>query len=160
ALADFVKAAGLGVLSVFRHQDVFPNDDPAYIGHLGLTRAPYLREAWREVDLIVAAGARLDDITMAGFTLRRPDQALIQFHPDPDAVAPSRAEVGMACDAGPGLRALTAAVAPPPAERLAWRERVHGRYLAFRDPATRKAGAVNLAAVVAAVDRLTPADAV
>ena len=76
ALVAFAEASGAGVVTAWRRQDTFPNDHPAYLGHFGIGRAPFQREAWAASDLVIAAGTRLDDITTEEFMLLRPDQRL------------------------------------------------------------------------------------
>lgn len=162
ALVRFVEASGAGVVTAWRRQDTFPNDHPAYLGHFAIGRPAFQREAWAACDVVLAAGTRLDDITTEEFTLLRPDQRLIHLHPDPAILARSGAEVALAADPGAALAALTRALAgPPPAERVAWRTRLHAAWEAFTTPGQVPVhGAVDLARVVEAVSAQLPPDAV
>jgi acetolactate synthase-1/2/3 large subunit len=162
ALARFAEASGAGVVTAWRRQDTFPNDHPAYLGHLGIGRTRAQREAWDACDLVIAAGTRLDDITTEEFTLLRPDQRLIHIHPDPATLARWPADVAMPADVGPALEALTAALpGPPQGARLEWRARGHEAFLQYATPGqVRTVGAVDLAEVVAAVWRQAPADTI
>jgi acetolactate synthase-1/2/3 large subunit len=161
-LVRFAEASGAGVVTAWRRQDTFPNDHPAYLGHFGIGRPPFQREAWAACDLVIAVGTRLDDITTEEFTLLRADQRLVHIHADPGILARWRADVPLAADTGAALVALAEAVGgPAPAERVAWRERVHAAYLAFRRPGqVAVRGAVDPARVVEAVTAALPAEAV
>ncbi len=162
ALVRLAEASGAGVVTAWRRQDTFPNDHPAYLGHFGIGRAPFQREAWAACDVVIAAGTRLDDITTEEFTLLRPDQRLIHVHPDPAILARSRADVPLAADTGVALLALAEALGgPAPAARVAWRARLHGEYLAFTRPGqVTVRGAVDPARVVEAVTAALPAEAI
>lgn len=162
ALVRLAETSGAGVVTAWRRQDTFPNDHPAYLGHFGIGRSPAQREAWRECDLVIAAGTRLDDITTEEFTLLRDDQRLIHIHPDPATLARWPADLAIAADLGPTLEVLAAAVAgPAPAARLARRTQGHQAFLAHSTPGQVSAlGAVDVARVVEAVGARVPADAV
>ena len=162
ALVRFAETTGAGVVTAWRRQDTFPNDHPAYLGHFGIGRAPFQREAWAACDLVIAAGTRLDDITSEEFTLLRPDQVLVHIHVDPAVLARWRADVPLAADTGTALAALTAAAGgPPDPARLAWRERLHQEFLAYTRPGQVPVhGAVDPARVVEAVTAALPAEAI
>ncbi len=152
ALADFVAASGAGVVTSFRRQDTYPNDDPAYFGHFGIGRAPFQREAWTECDLVIAAGSRLDAVTTEDYTLIRDDQTLIQIHVDRSVFGRTRdADIAIAADVAPTLEALGAALPPPPNERLAWRDGVNAALRGFMSDGPRALGEVDMSAVVKAV---------
>ncbi len=152
ALAAFAAAAGAGVVTAFRRQDTFANDDPAYFGHFGIGRAPFQREAWRDCDLVIVAGNRLDAVTTEDFTLVRDDQKLIHIHVDAGVIGRTRApDVAIAADVRPTLAALAKALPPPPNERPAWRDGVNQAYRRFSCDGPAALGEVDMAAVVKAV---------
>ncbi|MFQ5984957.1 MAG: thiamine pyrophosphate-dependent enzyme [Alphaproteobacteria bacterium] len=159
-LIAFVEASGAAVFAAFRRQDTFPNDHPAYLGHLGLGRAPFQVEAWQECDLVVAVGARLDGITTEDFTLLRPDQKLIHIHVDPAVLGRCHpADVALAADVGPTLRALKEALkGPPPSERPVWRGKHHRALCAFAEEGGRPHGPVDLAELVKGLKVRLPED--
>jgi acetolactate synthase-1/2/3 large subunit len=162
-LVRFAEASGAGVVTAWRRQDTFPNDHPAYLGHFGIGRAPFQREAWAACDVVIAVGTRLDDITSEEFTLLRPDQRLVHVHADAAVLARWRADVPLAADTGVTLAALAGALggAPPPASRVAWRERFHAEYRAFTRPGqVAVRGMVDPARVVEAVTAALPAEAI
>jgi acetolactate synthase-1/2/3 large subunit len=150
------------VASAWRRQDTFPNDHEAYIGQFGLGRARFQREAWKECDLVIAAGSRLDDITTQEFTLLRKDQQLIHIYPDPSILTRWHAVVSIHADPGVALATLAEALrTPPPAERLAWRKKIHAAYDAYATPGQVAArGAVDLARVVETVTRTLPPEGI
>jgi acetolactate synthase-1/2/3 large subunit len=162
ALVRFAEASGAGVVTAWRRQDTFPNDHAAYLGHFGIGRAPFQREAWAASDVVIAAGTRLDDITSEEFTLLRPDQRLVHIHVDPATLARWRADVPLAADTGVTLLALAEALGGAPlATRVAWRERLHTEFLAFTRPGQVPVrGMVDPARVVAAVTAALPAEGI
>ncbi len=152
ALAEFAAAAGAGVVTAFRRQDAFTNDDDAYFGHFGIGRAPFQREAWRDCDLVIAAGSRLDAVTTEDHTLVRDDQKLIHIHVDANVIGRTRiADVAIAADVRLTLAALASALPPPPNERLAWRDEVNHAYRGFCRDGPAALGEVDMAAVVKTV---------
>jgi acetolactate synthase-1/2/3 large subunit len=161
-LVRFAEASGAGVVTAWRRQDTFPNDHPAYLGHFGIGRAPFQREAWTACDVVIAVGTRLDDITSEEFTLLRTDQRLVHVHADAAILARWRADVPLAADTGVTLVALARALGgPPPPARVAWRERLHAEYLAFTRPGQVPVrGTVDPARVVEAVTAALPAEAI
>jgi acetolactate synthase-1/2/3 large subunit len=148
-LVAFAEASGAGVVSAFRCQDAYPNNHDAYLGHFGIGRPPYQRTLWDGCDLLIVAGNRLDAITSDDYKLPRADQTVIAIHPDPDVHARGRmAEVAIAADVGPSLRALAAALPKPAAERLAWRAGLRREFLDFRAAPARTVGTLAMPAVM------------
>lgn len=166
ALAAFAERFGGGVATAFRRQDAFASDHPASFGHLGLGRAPAQRDAFDAADLVIAAGARLDDVTTEGFTLIKDQQALIHIHPDAGQLARTAlahgrsADVAIAADIAPTLEALAARLVEPPRERIEWRDDIHQRMATFADTPVRPLyGPVDMAAIVKSVAALAGPDA-
>ena len=84
-LRTFVHAAGLPVACSFRRQDLFDNDDPHYVGVLGLGADPGLHRAVKDADLLVLVGARMGEVPSAGYTLidiPQPQQQLVHALPE------------------------------------------------------------------------------
>jgi acetolactate synthase I/II/III large subunit len=162
ALVRLAERSGAAVVTAWRRQDTFPNDHRAYIGHFGIGRASFQREAWKACDLVIAAGSRLDDITTEEFTLLRADQRVVHLHPDPAVLARTRSEVAVAADTASALASLADAITtPPPAERLDWRERLHAAFTAFTKAGQVPVhGAVDPSRVVEAVAAQLPPEAV
>ncbi len=160
-LVAFAEASGAPVMTVYRRQDVFPNDHPAYAGHMEINRVPYQREALEVADVVVAAGSRLDGITVEDYTLFRDEQTLVHLYPDSEVLSRYGSEVGIEAPVGRTMQALVEALTDPPEDRLAWRETLHQAYLAHSDPdRTPSRGRVDLARVVAEVARAVSKEAV
>jgi acetolactate synthase-1/2/3 large subunit len=88
-LLDFSMRAAVPVLATSKHQDLFPNSHPHWVGQLGIFPAAAHAALCARADLIVALGTRLGDVSSLGFTVprQRPEpQTLIHVYPDPDAM--------------------------------------------------------------------------
>lgn len=91
---QFSERHGIAVATAFRRSSSFDNTHAHYIGELGLAPNPKLVEQFRNSDLIIAVGARLGDITTAGYTtltppLRdgcNPSQKLVHIHISGDEI--------------------------------------------------------------------------
>ncbi|MEI7515942.1 MAG: thiamine pyrophosphate-dependent enzyme [Betaproteobacteria bacterium] len=84
-LRTFVHARSLPVACSFRRQDLFDNDDPHYVGVLGLGADAGLHRAVKEADLLVLLGARMGEVPSAGYTLidiPQPQQLLVHALPE------------------------------------------------------------------------------
>lgn len=157
ALDRLARLTGAGLATAFRRQDLVPADHPAWFGHLGLGRSPAQKRAFAEADLILIVGSRLDDITTEGWTMPAAHQTVIHLYPDADAIAraagrqmrlPAHLLVG---DITASLDALSDRLADtiPPADRINWRDAIHGEVTRFAaDPVRPVLGAVDMAAVV------------
>src|SRR3712207_791435 len=77
ALLRFAEAWRLPVAVSFRRQDLFPNTHPLYAGDLGLRNPDAQRAAFAGVDLVLALGTRLTDITTQGWTWPAAGQRLV-----------------------------------------------------------------------------------
>lgn len=167
ARAELIECAerwNVGVYAAFRRQDVFPNDHPHYLGHLGLGTPAACLDALRRADLVLVVGARLDEITTQGFTLPAPGTRIIHADTDPSVPgAAMPADLALTADARPLLRQLCdAAAGPGEAERpgRSW-ELAHGAYLTAATPRRRPAaGGLDPAAVIESMLRTLPADTI
>jgi acetolactate synthase-1/2/3 large subunit len=167
ARAELIECAerwNVGVYAAFRRQDIFPNDHRHYLGHLGLGTPAACLDALRSADLLLVAGARLDEITTQGFTLPRPGTRIIHADTDPSVPgAAMPADLALTADARPLLRQLCdAAAGRDEAERAgrSW-ERAHGAYLTAATPRRRPAaGGLDPAAVIESMLRTLPADTI
>jgi len=89
ALQVFCEKQNLPVASSFRCQDLFDNNHPNYIGHFSVGKTPYLSELLQQCDLLLVIGARLGEITTAGYSLIEapvPQQKLIHVYPEPEEI--------------------------------------------------------------------------
>ncbi len=81
---QFAEHCGVPVMAAFRHQDLFDNRHPNYIGDSGIGVNPRLAARIRSADLVIALGARLDEMTTQGYSLFEvpvPHQRLVHVHP-------------------------------------------------------------------------------
>ncbi len=164
ALARFAEAAGAGVASAFRRQDILAHDHPANLGNFGLRLAPYQEKFWADVDLVILAGARPDGATLQGFSLLRADQNVIHIYPEDAAFAQSSPRAALAADVAPSLEALGEHLQGAPAKgRLAWRAARHDEHIAYTTPGLDASagciGEVDMTEIIANLRRRLPADA-
>jgi len=160
ALAAFASAAAAPVLAAYRRQDVIDNRDPAYAGHLEINRVAYQRQLLAEADLLIAAGSRLDGITAEEGALVA-ERPLLMLYPERAVLDRFATQLTLETDLAPALEALATLLPPAPAERRRWCAAQHEAYLAFSEPGNvAVAGEVDLAAVVAEVQRQVPGDAI
>jgi len=121
ALRAFAQAWRIPVAVSFRRHDLYPNDDPLYVGELGLANPPAQIDAFRQSDLILALGTRLGDVPTQGYRfpdLPRPGQQLVHCYPDDHVVGLNyAADHGLVCDPAALLAELRAAPVPDPATR-------------------------------------------
>jgi acetolactate synthase-1/2/3 large subunit len=162
ALERFADATGSGVLTAFRQQDLIRADHPAHFGHLSRNRLPFQEEALKEADLIIGMGTRFDSTTTADYTMLRPDQKLIMVYPEPAAFSQVQADVAIGSHTVPAMRAIAAALsAPPPADRLAWRDAIHKQESEFAIPGEIEIqGEIDMAKVIADFNSAVPADSI
>jgi acetolactate synthase-1/2/3 large subunit len=87
ACADFrafTEANNLPVGTAFRRQDLYDNRLPNFVGDVGIGINPKLAERVKTCDLLIAVGARMDEITTCGYTLidaPRPKPRFVHVHP-------------------------------------------------------------------------------
>lgn len=163
ALQQFAEASGAGVLVAYRQQDIIDNEHPAYFGQLTLNRLPFQKEALDECDLIISIGCRLDSATTADFKMFRDDQKMIMVYPDSATFSQWQADVAIGSHAGPAMRALTEALetTPTPADRIAWRDGVHDKEVAYAQPGDIEIqGDVDMSKVITTFMELAPQDAI
>ena len=161
ALVHVAEKYSVGVYASFRRQDVFPNDHPLYLGHLGIGVSGARLNALRAADLVLVLGSRLSEITTFGYTLPAPQSEVIQIDVDAaviGAVAP--VSLGVAAD---GLAALEMLWKFPGTSALPQRDwsAAHAAYLdAAAVPPSRATMGVDAARVIAAMADVLPADTV
>ncbi len=81
----FVSTFDLPVSCAFRFQDLLDNRHNSYCGDAGIGINPALAQRIRDADLVLVIGARLGEMTTAGYTLLTPpvpQQTLIHVHAD------------------------------------------------------------------------------
>ncbi len=165
ALQAAAEAHDLAVVPSFKRQDIFDNAHPNFAGYLGFKIPPAQVEAMAEADLILAVGARLNDVTTQGYRLPRapvPDQPLVHVHPDPAKIgAVYETSLGLAVDPVAFLEALAQRPAQAVPARRDWLAALNerARALAVYTPADPRDG-VDFGAVVQALGAKAEPDAV
>ncbi len=172
ALVALAERYGIGVYSAFRRQDHFPNDHPAYLGHLTLAPAQETLVALRSADLVLALGCRLGEVTTQRFSLPSDRSYLVHVDPDADRAAsvdprsttghvgPGRqSDLAVPADVGAVVAALlTGRAAPLGSDRWAG---AHRAYLEDSTvPAGRAGAPLDPTSVVEAMTEVVPADAI
>ncbi|MGW5875862.1 thiamine pyrophosphate-dependent enzyme [Nocardiopsis terrae] len=115
AREDLVRVAerySAGVYAAWRRQDVFPNDHPLYLGHLGLGAPSAVLGALADADAVLVVGCRMSETTTQGYRLPESDgrTRVAQIDVDPGQIGAGRdVWFGAVADAGKALRALAEA---------------------------------------------------
>ncbi|WP_416896210.1 MAG: thiamine pyrophosphate-dependent enzyme [Minwuia sp.] len=129
ALLAAAEALRIPAAMSFKHQDMFPNDNPLFAGHLGFNIPKPQVELLSDADLILAVGTRLGDTTTQGYVFPSipPKQPLIHVHPDANVIGRVfAAETGLVADPALFLEALASAGGGAAKGREAWIARIKG----------------------------------
>ena len=158
----FAERFGVAVASSLRCQDYVPNSHPNYVGHLAVGAEPSLAAHVRESDLLIVLGARLGEMTTAGYTLikpPRPRQKMVHIHPDPEElgrVYQADLPINAAADE---MAAALAALATKPAQTSDWISGWRADYEATLE--VRPNGrALDMAEVMTRMRKRLPADTI
>jgi acetolactate synthase-1/2/3 large subunit len=165
ALRAFAESWNLPVLVSFRRQDLFENPHRLYAGDMGLANPAAQMVVLRETDLLFVLGARLSDITTQGYTfprLVRPEMKLVHVHAEPAVIGTHfAADLSIACDPQPLIRAIGSPLAPCAAGRDAWAERLKAEQRKIAKPRSFAVDdGIAFESVVDLVGRNLPADAI
>ncbi|ACJ33615.1 thiamine pyrophosphate-binding protein [Anoxybacillus flavithermus] len=102
----FAEKWSLPVMSSFRRHDVFPNDHPLYVGHLGLGTQRAIIETVEQADVVLAIGTRLSEVTTQDYKLLSTQQ-LIHIDIDYDVIGVTYSpHIGVVSDAKEALSRL------------------------------------------------------
>lgn len=106
-IVKFAETFSLPVFVAFRRHDTFPHDHPLFIGHLGLGTNERIEKTFQEVDIILALGTRLSEVTTKDYTLFNDDQKLIHIDISEHSLGKVYSpHVGIVADAKEALSAL------------------------------------------------------
>ncbi len=161
-LQAFCEAAALPVGTSFRCQDYVDNGSSSYVGHVGIGPDPRLAARVREADVLLVVGARLGEMTTAGYTLVEPPvprQTLIHVHAGAEEVGRVyRPELGVVA-AGPEF---AAALRTLELDGARWRARTEQARAEYVDNLrhTPMPGPVDLGEVMAVLRDRLPDDAI
>jgi acetolactate synthase I/II/III large subunit len=163
ALQRFAENWKLPVGNAFRFQDTFDNFHPQYAGDVGIGINPKLAARVKDSDLILAIGPRLGEMTTSGYTLLevpRPKQKLVHIHASAEELnRVYQADLAINATMNAAARSLEVLTAPPTVAWEAWTAAVHADYQANLVP-QKLPGDIDMPAVVAALQKHLPADAV
>jgi acetolactate synthase-1/2/3 large subunit len=168
ATAELVRVAeryGAGVFAAWRRQDVFPNEHPHHLGHLGIDAPASILAALEQADLVLVVGCRLSEVTTQGYRYPRAGSRVVHIDAESASIGASGpVALGVVAEARTALAQLAeAGGAGLPAEtgRARW-SAAHAAYLAYSRPAgeTAPAGMVHPEAAVAALASALPEDAI
>jgi acetolactate synthase-1/2/3 large subunit len=159
-MADFAARFGIPVATSFRRAHHCDPLHPNYAGDLGLACNPRLVARVKASDLVIAAGARLNELTSQGYTLFDipvPQMTLVHAYPGAE-------ELGrvyrphLAIHAAP--QAFAAALAGLNPRKTHDVSAEHQAYLDFSENPTPQPGAVNLSDVMIWLRGHLPDDAI
>ncbi len=170
ALQRFAENWRLPVTNAFRFQDTFDNHHPLYAGDVGIAINPKLAQRVKDADLILAIGPRLGEMTTGGYTLLeapKAKQTLVHIHASAEELnRVYQADLAINAGMSAAARSLEVLSAPPTLPWEEWALQAHADYEANLEPqalagmpAETPRGPVDMAAVVALLQKHLPADA-
>ena len=109
ATADLVRLAefvDVPVVAAWRRPDVFPNDNPRYLGMSGYFAAETVRRRLEDADAILVLGCRLNEVAAYGYAIPAPGTRWAHVDVEPLASRPGLAAptIALAADARTFLR--------------------------------------------------------
>jgi acetolactate synthase-1/2/3 large subunit len=109
ATADLVRLAefvDVPVVAAWRRPDVFPNDNPRYLGMSGYFAAETVRRRLEDADAILVLGCRLNEVAAYGYAIPAPGTQWAHVDVEPLASRPGLAAptIALAADARMFLR--------------------------------------------------------
>jgi acetolactate synthase-1/2/3 large subunit len=105
ALVRFAETMRVPVVASWRRADVFPNDNPLYLGMTGLGAPPTVFRRLEEADAVLVMGSRLGEITTYGYRIPGPSAKWAHIDVEPRSGASAhRPDIAMAADAAAFLR--------------------------------------------------------
>jgi acetolactate synthase-1/2/3 large subunit len=158
AMQRFSENWQLPVGCAFRRQDLFDNRHPLYAGDVGIGINPALAARIREADLVLAIGARLDEMTTGGYSLiepPRPQQKLVHLHAGPEELGRVySADLLLHCSMACAGKALEALAAPTQLRWTGWTAGAHSDY--EDNHVSPEVEPLDLAQVIKLLDRMVP----
>lgn len=107
ALLKVAEKFDFPVLAAFRRHDVFPNNHPLYVGHLGLGTNKEILQTVLDADVVIALGTRLSEVTTQDYSIITRDKKLVHIDIDFETLGKVYApEVGIVADAKEALKEI------------------------------------------------------
>jgi acetolactate synthase I/II/III large subunit len=162
-VAALAEANDLPIVTSFRCQDYVDNTHRCYAGHLGIGLDPALAARMKAADLLLVVGARLGEITTAGYTLvaiPRPAARLVHVHAGVEELGRVY-QSDVPINAGSAEFAAAARRLPPVEGRrwADWTREARAEYRRTLESAPQP-GALDLGEVMKVLGRRLPADAI
>jgi acetolactate synthase-1/2/3 large subunit len=105
ALVRFAETVQVPVVASWRRGDVFPNDNPLYLGMTGLGSPASVRARLEETDALLVLGCRMGEMTTYGYSIPGAGTRWAQVDVEPrGAMLAARPEIVMAADVAVFLR--------------------------------------------------------
>jgi acetolactate synthase-1/2/3 large subunit len=161
-LIDFAEKFQLPVLTSYKRQDAFPNNHPNDAGNMLTSNKRAQHLAYKESDLLIVLGSRLNQQTTGGFTLPQPGHPFIHIDADPGNIGQnSRPEAGIVAGVKEFLLAALKQPAPRRNEsRAAWIAEQHAAQKDFCTPRHRPTTKVSMERVLQDLKSAMPGDAI
>lgn len=163
-VGGFAERFGVPIAASLRCQDYVSNLHPNYVGHLTIGAEPKLVDRVRLADLLIVMGARLGEMTTAGYTIIDPGKrgaTLVHIYPDPEELGRVY-QANLAINAGAVATAAGLAQLQPKAtaaKRAGWVAEARADYVASL-AVTPRDTSVDLAQVVTDICDAVPADTI
>lgn len=161
----FAERLGLPVTTSFRSQDYVDNGHDNFVGAVGIAPVPNLRKRLREeVDLLIAVGPRLGEMTTQGYELidiPHPQMTFVHVHPGAEELGQVyQPDLSIQSDPELFFDAADAITGPDGADVWSdWLQAQRADYLAFQTP-TDVPGDVNMGQVVRHMSEALPQDTI
>jgi acetolactate synthase-1/2/3 large subunit len=169
ALVRFAQTIRVPVIAAWRRADVFPNDNPLYLGMTGNGAPETVRRRVEEADAILVLGSRLGEVTTFGYEVPVAGTHVAQVDIEPQALPGlARPEIVMSADVAAFLRVAQRLLARAALDAVSFDERTLANAAdreAFEAAAVVDAvewdgPGVHPGRVVATLGRLLPAEAI
>lgn len=164
-VTQFAERWQLPAVTSFRRQDLITHRSPSFAGALGPGADPKLTQRIRDADVLLVVGARLGEMTTAGYTIveaPEPVQQLIHVHASAEELGRVY-EAALAINSGPRQFAAQLDSLEPPPE-LPWSElaaAARADHVSHASPNTKNLDLdLDLAEVVAHISSVVPRDTV
>jgi acetolactate synthase-1/2/3 large subunit len=163
-LAAFANRNELPVAVSLRCQDYLSNNEPSFIGHLGIGAEPSLVKRVATADLLVVLGPRLGEMTTAGYMLLEPPRpagkTIVHVHADPNELGRVyQADLAINAAATTVVAALAAATPIAARTWADWAMACRADYEASLTP-LQQPGGVNTGVVFKRLRAVLPDDAI
>lgn len=162
-ISRFAERFGLPIATSLRCQDYVANSHPNHVGHLAIAIEPSLAKRVREADLLLVLGARLGEMTTAGYSLVEPpspQQKLIHVHADPNELGRVYQADLMINAGNPAMAEALAALTPAQTRAGTWLADARAAFEASLQPPAETASGVDLAHAVIRIRDRMPRDTI